>query len=42
MYFIYIVLCTHQQRDVSISVHGVPGIFDDAVVEWERAAFGYR
>jgi hypothetical protein len=27
---------------VNISVHSVPGILDDTVADWEKAAFGYR
>jgi hypothetical protein len=27
---------------VNVSVHSVPGILDDTVTDWEKAAFGYR
>jgi hypothetical protein len=29
-------------ESVSVSVHSVPGILDDALTDWEKAAFGYR
>jgi hypothetical protein len=37
-------LCCKQDpgAGVNIGVHSVPGILDDTVTDWEKAAFGYR